>query len=92
LESAPNEAHFLDTYGWILFQQKKYPEALEQFKKAQAKSTSDKHIIEHIGDALFKMGNVADALISWKKAKELGSKNQRLNEKIDKKTYYEPEY
>lgn len=92
LAKSPNESHFLDTYGWILFQNGKYNNALEQFKKALAVRPEDKHITEHLGDALFKLGKVDEAITNWKKAKELGSTNQKLNDKIEKKAYYDPIY
>lgn len=92
LQASPNEAHFLDTYGWILFRKNKYDEAMVQFKKALELTPDDKHITEHIGDTQFKLGNVDEAVKNWKKAKEMGSANLKLNDKIDKKTYYEPVY
>lgn len=92
LEKSPEESHFIDTYGWILFQKGKYTEALEQFTKALVSNVDDKHIIEHRGDALFKLGKIDEAIIFWKKAKELGSKNLKLNDKIEKKAYYDPVY
>lgn len=92
LEINTNESHFIDTYGYILFQQKKYNEALIQFEKALELNKNDKHITEHCGDALFKLGKINEAVIYWKKAKEFGSKNLKLNEKINDKTFYEPEY
>lgn len=92
LEKNPNESHFVDTYGYILFQQKKYTEALREFEKALSLNQTDKHIIEHVGDAQFKLGKVNEALISWKKAKELGSSNLKLSDKINNKQFYEPVY
>lgn len=92
LEASPGESHFIDTYGFILFQKGKYAEALEQFKKALVLKPEDKHIVEHMGDALFKTGNVTDAVNAWKKARELGSSNLKLNDKIEKKAYYDPVY
>lgn len=92
LETNDKESHFIDTYGWILFQKGKYEEALTQFNLALNISPNDKHITEHLGDALFKLGKIENALENWKKAKELGSSNLKLNEKIEKKTYYEPVY
>jgi tetratricopeptide (TPR) repeat protein len=92
LENNPNEAHFIDTYGYVLFQQKKYTEALKQFEKALSLNLNDKHIVEHYGDALFKTGKVNEAINQWKKAKDLGATNLKLNDKINNKTYYDPEY
>lgn len=92
LEKNPNESHFVDTYGYILFQQKKYEEALKEFEKALALNANDKHIIEHVGDAQFKVGKINEAVTNWKKAKELGASNLKLNDKITNKQFYEPVY
>lgn len=85
-------AHFLDTKGFILFQQTKYQGAMDYFEKAYKIKPSDKIIVEHMGDAYFKQGNKVKALEFWIKAKELGSTNKNLDKKIDKQEYYEPIY
>jgi tetratricopeptide (TPR) repeat protein len=92
VEQSPNESHFIDTYGWILFQKGDYKKSLEKFQQALSLKPDDKHILEHNGDAQFKLGNIQEALSLWKKAKEMGSQNLKLNEKIEKKTYLEPQY
>ncbi|TNE56175.1 MAG: tetratricopeptide repeat protein [Bacteroidetes bacterium] len=92
LEQIPEDGNFIDTYGWVLFQQEKYVEARKQFERAQGFKKGSAHITEHLGDALFKTGAVNEAIELWKKAKEMGSENKRLDEKISKQTYYEPEY
>lgn len=89
---SPNQPHFLDTYGWILFQQKKYEEAKQFFEKAYDRNSKDAVIVEHVGDINYKLGLIDQALIFWLKAKELGSTNRVLNDKIENKTYYDPKY
>lgn len=85
-------AHFIDTKGFILFQQGKYQDAMTQFEKAYKAKPSDKIIVEHMGDGNVKMGNKEKAVEFWSKAKELGSTNKNLDKKIEKKEYYEPVY
>ncbi len=89
LTVSPNDYHFLDTYGWILFQQGKYSEALSTFQSAQKSGTKEPLILEHIGDCQFKLGNINEAIIYWKQALDKGSKNSVLPKKIEKKHYYE---
>ncbi|MBU2019987.1 MAG: tetratricopeptide repeat protein [Bacteroidetes bacterium] len=91
-EAKPNQAHFMDTYGWVYFQKGNFESAKEWFDKALQISPEDKVIVEHSGDVLFKLGNSQEALILWKKAKVLGSKNQNLDKKIEKSQYYDPIY
>lgn len=91
-ESSPNQPHYIDTKGWVLFQMGKYSEALEAFQKAVSLSPNQEDLIEHLGDALFKTGKVNEALKQWQLAKEKGAKNKSLDAKIANKTYYDPEY
>ena len=57
LELAPETPSFLDTYAWILFQQKRYSEALTWMEKCLAVSPEpDETLLEHYGDILFKNG------------------------------------
>ena len=89
LTLSPNDSHFLDTYGWILFQQGKFAFALTTFQQAQKTAQKEPLILEHIGDCQFKLGNSNEALIYWKLALEKGAKNSVLPKKIEKKQYYE---
>lgn len=89
---SPGQSHFMDTYGWVLFQKGDYTKAKEYFEKAIAANPTDKVIIEHMGDVLFKEGKCDKAIEYWKNAKTLGSTNKNLDKKIDKKEYYEPIY
>ena len=90
LEQFPNDYHYLDTYGWILFQKGEYNKSLEYFTKAIDKNGSEPLIIEHLGDVHAKLGKIESAVLFWKKAVEKGAKNKVLDQKIEKKTYYDP--
>ncbi len=92
LSSYPADPRYLDTFGWILFQQGKYQEAFVQFEKANLANPKDALVIEHLGDAQFQLGNKAEALMLWQNAKELGAKNKSLDKKIEQKRYEEPIY
>jgi tetratricopeptide (TPR) repeat protein len=90
LEQLPNDYHYLDTYGWILFQKGEFTKSLEYFTKAIDKNGSEPLIIEHLGDVHAKLGKLESAVLFWKKAFEKGGKNKVLEQKIEKKTYYDP--
>lgn len=81
LAAQPEEASYIDTYGWILYAAKEYDKALEQLEKA-AKLSQDGTILEHYGDALYKNGKKQQALEQWKKAKKAGG---QLSDDIDRK-------
>jgi tetratricopeptide (TPR) repeat protein len=89
---SPNQPHFLDTYGWILFQKEEYSKSKEFFEKAFVLNPNDAIIVEHLGDVNYKLGKNNIAVDFWEKALKMGSENLNLNEKIKNKEYYEPKY
>jgi len=90
LEINPGNVSFLDTYGWILFQQGKYEDAQTYFEKALDKDGFNRPAItEHYGDVLFKLDQADKALEYWKKSKDLGNNSEMLNKKIAEGKYLE---
>lgn len=90
LELQPKSPSFLDTYGWILFQQEKYNEALKYIQQAiEVNERADGTLYEHLGDVQFKLGQTKEAIESWKKANAKGENNPILLKKIQDGKYYE---
>lgn len=89
-ELQPGVASFEDTYAWILFKQKNYPEAKTWIEKAIA-DDKDKSAtqVEHYGDILFYLGDVNAAVLNWTKAKQMGGDPGVLDRKINEKKYIE---
>lgn len=84
-ELRPNEKAYMDTYGWILYQQKKYKEA-EQWLSRAAKNSTSPAILEHYGDLLFRLNKIDEALQYWNQAQQAGGNTPELLKKIkDKK-------
>src|SRR5690606_24799289 len=78
-----NDATYLDTHDWLLFQLKEYEEAIKFMKQAldhQAEPSGVMH--EHYGDILFKLGNKKGALEYWKEAQLLDDVSEFLPKKI----------
>ena len=87
-ELSPQNANFLDTYAWGLFQQKKYSEAEEQLDKALTYGGNTSSVVlEHYGDVNFFLGKIATAVEYWKKASELEGASKTLEQKIKSKKY-----
>jgi tetratricopeptide (TPR) repeat protein len=76
---------YIDTYGWILFQQGKYTESEEWLVRAVKLAGNKPLILEHYGDVLFKLGKTEEALKYWKKANEAGGTSETLLKKISTK-------
>ncbi len=91
LELEPESSSYMDTYGWILFKQGEYSEAVIWIKKSiEMDASPSAEVYEHCGDALYKDGKIKEALSFWIKAKEApGDGSEFLNKKISSKRYYE---
>ncbi len=88
---SPEQANFIDTYGFILFQKGNYEEAKIQFEKSFNFDNKDKVTAEHLGDVYVKLNNTQEAQKFWAKAKELGAESDILDKKIANSKYYEAE-
>ncbi len=85
----PNTSSYQDTYGWILYQMKKYDDAKVWIGKALDNGgRSNGTLLEHYGDILFQLGEMESAIQYWTDAKKHGASSTLLNKKIvDKKLY-----
>ena len=93
VKAEPNNATYLDTYAWILFEKGNYAEARIYIDNAMKSEGGDKSdvIVEHCGDIYYMTGDVDGALTYWKKALEMGSESKTLKQKIEKKKYMQNE-
>lgn len=89
VKAEPNNATYLDTYAWILFEKGNYAEARIYIDNAMKSEGGDKSdvIVEHCGDIYYMTGDVDGALTYWKKVLEMGSESKTLKQKIEKKKY-----
>lgn len=85
----PNNAIYLDTFGFVLFQKKQYQNALVQLEIAVGIMQTDQEIWEHLGDTYFMLGNEAKALECWNKALTLNPNHSKLKEKVNQKKFIE---
>jgi tetratricopeptide (TPR) repeat protein len=86
----PDNATYLDTHAWVLFQLGNYSEAKAYMEKALNHQEEPNGVMyEHYGDILYKLGDEKEALVYWKKAEGLEETSKFLSEKIKNKTYYE---
>jgi tetratricopeptide (TPR) repeat protein len=85
LKLRPNEATFLDTYGWILYKQGKFKDAKTYILKAieLSPNAGDPTLWEHLGDIEYKLGNKKQALEHWRTAVTKGEVSITLKQKIN---------
>lgn len=88
-ELSPNNPVYMDTYGWILYQQGKYTQAEQWLASAVKLATKRSAITEHYGDVLYQLGKKTEALMYWKQAKESGDGSEWLDKKISDQKLYE---
>lgn len=74
ITAEPNSSTYLDTYAWILYQQKRYEEALIYIEQA-IRCDSDSNMIaadiyDHAGDIYNALGRKTEAMEMWQKALE----------------------
>lgn len=88
IKKYPDDATYLDTYGWVLYIMGDYVNAHRYLEKA-AKDSDNGTILEHYGDVLYKLNKTESALEQWKKAKEKGDTSEFIDKKIADKKLYE---
>jgi len=79
----PENASYLDTYGWILFKLKDYNNAAIFIEKA-VKIEKNATLCEHLGDIYEAQGEIVKALKAWNESLQIDSSNQNIKNKIDK--------
>ena len=102
VKAEPENATYLDTYAWILFEKKRYTEARIYIEQAMKNGgDSSQVIVEHCGDIYYMSGEKEKALECWKKADGMENKEEdgatprteaelkRLKRKIALKKYIE---
>lgn len=93
----PDNKTYLDTYAWILFEQKDYAMARSYIDRVVPPEATDSAllcdttlsavVIEHAGDIYSMAGQTDTALRYWSLAHELDAENALLNKKIKLKKY-----
>lgn len=84
LDLVPENASYLDTKGWILYNLKQYDAAEEYLQKAYDVFGDNPEILEHLGDLKKAQKNETEAQEYYKRALELDPDNEALKSKISK--------
>lgn len=88
VKAEPDNATYLDTYGWVYFRQERYTLARVYLKKAiDLSKQPSAELYEHYGDVLAVTGNEAEAVEWWKKSLAAGGGSELLQRKIAEKKY-----
>ncbi|MDH4156067.1 MAG: tetratricopeptide repeat protein [candidate division Zixibacteria bacterium] len=79
--TSPDNAAYLDSYGWVFYRLGDYKRALTYLRKSVSLD-NDPVIFDHLGDACKATGNIEEARTWWRKALELEPDNQAIKEKL----------
>jgi len=77
----PNNAAYLDSYGWVYYRLADYEKAVEYLETA-ATLDNDPVIFDHLGDAYLATGKPEEARAWWRKALEQQPDNIAIKEKL----------
>ena len=101
VKAEPNNATYLDTYAWILFEKGKYVEARIYIDQALLNGGEKSSVVvEHCGDIYYQNGEHEKAVEYWKQAEKMAEKPEEgeeprpldemrlLRKKIANKKYY----
>ena len=83
LEIDPNNPAYLDSLGWIYFQENDYTLAFDYLVRASNGLPEDPVILEHLGRCLIQMGKQAKAIPVLQRAIYAGGDSEVLNSIID---------
>lgn len=90
IKAEPENATFLDTYAWILFQQERYSEAkiyIDQAMNHLDSTENNSTVIEHAGDIYFYTGDIDGAVAKWREALKTDTENKVLIRKVKLRKY-----
>ena len=88
VKAEPQNATYLDTYAWILFEKGNYAQArlyIDQAMKSDEEKSAE--VVEHCGDIYYMVGEVEQAVEYWQQALEMGSDSKTLKQKIQMRKY-----
>ena len=82
IELEPEQAAYLDTYGWILYKLGKPKDALKYIEKSLEIDSENAEILEHLGDVYVSLKMSGKAKEYYNKALKLNPENQSLIDKL----------
>ncbi|HYF02578.1 MAG TPA: tetratricopeptide repeat protein [Patescibacteria group bacterium] len=82
-KAEPNNASYLDTYGWILYKLRRYEEALTFIEKAVAAGDVSAAVFEHLGDVYIKLSNKEKAREAWEKSLQKDPNRDSARERLN---------
>ena len=82
---SPQNATYLDTQAWVLYQLGRYEEAQNLMRQALVLDTSGSpELLIHYGDILYALGSEFMAQTYWQRALEAGADGKQIVERLNR--------
>ncbi len=82
LDQRPDSGAFIDTLGWIYYQQGRYEEAYKEIKRAADIIPDDPTILDHLGDIYLKLDEPEKAMAKWQRSFVIDPDNEEVSQKL----------
>lgn len=83
-ELDPQNATYLDTQAWVLYQLGRYEEAQTLMRQALVlDATNSSELLLHYGDILYALGKTFMAKTYWQRALEAGADGKKIEERLE---------
>ena len=82
MKSQPRNGAYLDTLGWIRYQQQRWNEALDLLLRARACLPDDPTILDHVGDALAQLRRTPEAAAYWSRSYAVDHRQETVAAKL----------
>jgi tetratricopeptide (TPR) repeat protein len=82
LEADPDNGAYIDSLGWVLYQQGDLEGALDQLIRAVNVLGDDPVVLEHLGDCLRDLGRIDEARRTYERALQAGAPDERIEERL----------
>lgn len=83
VELEPDNAAYLDTYGWVFYKRGNFNKALEYIKRSAELNSENDVILEHLGDVYKALNDKEQSLKYYKLALKINPTKKSLQEKIE---------
>jgi tetratricopeptide (TPR) repeat protein len=83
LQISPENAAYVDSYGWVMYRKGDFKQAITQLKRA-VDLADDPTIFDHLGDAYQALGDTSEARRWWQKALEMTPDNSAIKGKMSR--------
>ncbi len=83
LELRPNQAHILDSMGWVFYRLDEFEQAVDFLQRAYDKAP-EVEVAAHLGEVLWEKGEEERARIVWLEAFRADDKNPLLNKTLER--------